>query len=94
MPAGSIRTYLYRIIAGGRIHYECREGSGYMRAKGFVRLTAAVQTFLLLTSLVVPGMVAASVPPSVSASWAGGIVTVLGADFGATEAVGLSITVI
>ena len=63
-----------------------------MRAKGFVRLTAAVQTFLLLTTLVLPGMVAASVPPSVSASWANGVVSVSGADFGASEAVSLVTT--
>ena len=63
-----------------------------MRATGFVRLTAAIQTFLLLTSLVIPALAAASNPPSLSASLADGIVSVTGADFGADEAIDLVTT--
>ncbi len=63
-----------------------------MRARGFYKAAAAVQTLLLLASLVLPGTISADTPPSISAQLAAGVVTVTGANWGAADSVDLVTT--
>src|SRR5438552_2018369 len=63
-----------------------------MLARFTLRFVAALQAFLLLTSLVIPGLISASTPPSLSATLSGETVTITGLDFGASDVVDLTTT--
>ncbi len=58
-----------------------------MPARFALRLLAAVQAFLLLSALVLPGAISANTPPALLATLTGNTVTVTGTDFGADELV-------
>jgi hypothetical protein len=61
-------------------------------ARFALRLLAAVQAFLLLSALVLPGAISANTPPALLATLSGNAVTVTGTDFGADELVDVTTT--
>ncbi len=63
-----------------------------MRARALMRLMVALQAFLLLFSLVAPGLVAATSDVSVSASLSGETVSVVGSGFGPDEPIDVTTT--